>query len=94
MEAIVILAHQENGKAGHDYMLYQVKLEPIEIEIPADCERRIVEEEVKRLGFDMNITMYTALRELVINRINRIIKEYDSKKMDYIREQLGLTDEK
>lgn len=74
-------------------MIIKVKLDPVEIELSPEAVRDIAEQEIKTLTDRDIITADYRIRDLVDLRIQRLCHMYDKGKMDFIREQLGITDE-
>ena len=71
----------------------KIELESFEIWIPEEVAIRIAEKEFNRLtAYDMR--MDHTILQLVEKYIRRLVLQYDAGREDYIRDKLGLTDEK
>ena len=71
----------------------KIELESFEIWIPEEVGLRIAEEEFNKLtAYDMR--MDHTIVQFVEKYIRRLVHQYDAGREDFIRDRLGLTDEK
>lgn len=75
-------------------MYVKVKLKPIEIEIPDHMIPRIAREEFDVLTEEENLHPDYTVTNLIQSRISRFSQIYDTGKTAFIKDQLGLTNEK
>ena len=75
-------------------MYVKVKLKPIEIEIPDHMVPIIAREEFDVLTEEQKLFAGYTITNLIQSRISRFSQIYDVGKIAFIKDQLGLTNEK